>query len=106
MKQFSYTAVTSSGAAFDIHFPLHAETQSPEAVSDILTRVLAAASDGIGGHPGVSDGDVLQALAMAMAIRARTADARPTASLQLMHALIDQSFAATLGADPYPASRA
>ena len=106
MKRLSYTALADSGSAYDIWFPLHVETGSMEAVSDILTRVLRAASDGIGSHPGVSDGDVLQALAMAMAIRARMVDAKPAASLRLMHELIDQSFAAALGADAYPTSRA
>ena len=106
MKRLCYTAMSAGGSALDIQFPLHGDTGSPDAVSDILTRVLASASDGISRHPGVSDGDVLQALAMAMAIRARLVDASPAASLRLMHELVDQSFAAALNADGYRAARA
>jgi PAS domain S-box-containing protein len=56
--------------------------------------------------PGVSDGDILQALAMAMAVRARMVAVPPKTSLGLMHGLVDAAFAATLDANRYQAGRA
>lgn len=110
MSQLSYTAVTRQGEAYDIHFPLHPETRSPDMVSGILTRTLAAITTEVdtqataGG--GVSDGDILQSLAMAMAVRARLVDAPPAVSVRLMHGLVDQAFAATLDASSYRAGQA
>jgi hypothetical protein len=110
MPYLDYTAVTSQGEAYDIHFPLHPETRSPDMVSGILTRTLAAITTEVdtqataGG--GVSDGDILQSLAMAMAVRARLVDVPPAVSVRLMHGLIDQAFAATLDASSYRAGQA
>jgi hypothetical protein len=106
MKRLTYTALTAAGEAYDIQFPLHRETRSETAVSEMLSSVLAAISGNIEGSGRVSDGDVLQSLAMAMAIRARMVDAKPAVSLRLMHALVDEAFAAALSADSYPAARA
>jgi hypothetical protein len=106
MRRLDYTAVTAGGSAFDIRFPLHLETGSADAVADMLTGVLAGLSERLDAHQGVSDGDVLQTLAMAMAIRARMVDVAPAVSLRLMHELIDQAFAAALDAPVYSAARA
>lgn len=40
-----FVAVTSSGRAFDIDFPLHPQTQSAPAVSDLVTRLLDTISE-------------------------------------------------------------
>ena len=83
MHHLDYTAVTSGGRAFDMHFPLH----PPPAAE------------------AVSDGDILQALAMAMAVRARMIDAPPASALRLMHELVDTAYAAALKAEDYPTGR-
>jgi hypothetical protein len=110
MSQLSYTAITSSGDAYDIHFPLHPETRSAETVSGILTRTLAAVATEVDTQTAtgdaVSDGDIIQSLAMALAVRARLVDAPPAVSLRLMHGLVDQAFAATLDATRYRTGRA
>jgi hypothetical protein len=106
MNRLPYTAVTSAGQAFDIQFPLHAETSSAQTVADLLTGVLGAVSARVEAGQGVSDGDVLQALAMAMAVRARMVAVPPKTSLSLMHGLLDAAFAATLNASRYQAARA
>jgi len=106
MKRLAYTAVTSSGLAYEIRFPLHQETRSQEAVADMMSAILETVSVKLADHATVSDGDVLQALAMTMAIRARLVDATPAVSLRLMHGLIDQAFAAALNADEFAAGRA
>ena len=107
ITRLPYTAVSSAGDAYEIRFPLHPETRSPERVSDLLSSALEAISKDVesGGTP-ISDGDVLQALSMALAIRARLVDAAPGASLRLMHELVDSAFAAALEARCYRAGRA
>jgi hypothetical protein len=106
MPRLPYTALTSAGVGFDIQFPLHPDTRSAQAVADLLTAVLGAVSTRVESGPGVSDGDVLQALAMAMAVRARMVAVPPKTSLGLMHGLVDAAFAATLDANRYQAARA
>ena len=104
--RFPYTAVTSGGDAYEIRFPLHPETGSPERVSDLLTAALEAVSKGVETGTPVSDGDVLQALSMALAIRARLLGVAPGAGLRLMHELIGSAYAAALEARQYRTGRA
>jgi hypothetical protein len=106
MSRLRYTAVTSAGAAYEIQFPLHVKTRSEPAVAEMLGAVLEGISGMVETRGDVSDGDVLQSLAMAMAIRARMVDAAPAASLRLMHELLDGAFAAALSASSYPSGRA
>lgn len=105
MQELDYTTITGSGEALDIRFPLHQETRSAGAVADMLSAVLAALSKQIEDGGETSDGDVLQALAMAMAVRARMVDVPPAVSLRLMNELVDDAFAATLKAERYQAAR-
>jgi hypothetical protein len=65
-----YTARTSSGDVFEISFPLHAETGSAMRVSQLLTAILETLDREIAVLGETSNGDVLQALSMASAIRA------------------------------------
>ena len=106
MDTLDFTAVTSSGRAYDIRFPLHPQTRSAEGVADLLSALLEAISRTVEGRTDVSDGDVFQALAMALAVRARMVDAdAPTAE-----GLVQQLFAAAHGAAraaaPYGTGRA
>ena len=64
-----YRAVAASGRNFDIAFPLHPETAARADVADLLTVVLHALDRHIRNRPALGNGDVLQALAMAMAVR-------------------------------------
>lgn len=67
-----YSVETQTGDSFRIEFPLHAETGSSVRVNQLLSAVLAAVDRDIRlGGEETSNGDVLQALAMAMAVRAR-----------------------------------
>lgn len=75
MNELPYTALTSSGNRIRFEFPLHPLTESPEQVSGLLTRVLDAIDAGIRRDGGASDGDVMQALCMALAVRTRMVDA-------------------------------
>lgn len=110
MPHLDYTAVTSGGRAFDMRFPLHPETTSRDQVAAMLTQTLASINDTVNGEAAaaagaVSDGDILQALAMAMAVRARMIEAPPARSLRLMHELVDTAYAAALQAQDYSAGR-
>jgi hypothetical protein len=44
MNTLTITALTSSGHAYDIDFPLHPQTRSSDAVADLVTAQLAAIS--------------------------------------------------------------
>jgi hypothetical protein len=106
MSRLDYTAVTSSGRTYEIRFPLHAETLSRERVAELLTRTLNEVNTTTEGTEDISDGDILQALSMAMAVRARMINAPPAVALKLMHELIDSAYAATLQATTFQAARA
>jgi hypothetical protein len=67
-----YRAVTTSGAVIECDFALHPETTSVTDIADMIGKVLGALDQRIEGRPGrpVANGDVLQALAIALALRA------------------------------------
>ena len=88
---------TSASDALEIHFPLHPETNSSQHVSEMLERVLGAVSEVIDSHRRVSDGDVLQALAMASAIRMNLV----TAHLETTERAMDGLLSSALEAVPH-----
>lgn len=65
-----YTATTASGERIEVEFPLHAETGSAIRVQQMLSALLATLDRDIGASGETSNGDVLQSLSMALAIRA------------------------------------
>ena len=71
MKQLPYRAQTATGDTIDIEFPLHAETESPVNVNQLLTAILETINKEVAVAGPMANGDVLQALAMAVAIRSR-----------------------------------
>jgi len=101
-----FVAVTSGGTAFDIDFPLHPQTQSATGVSELVTRLLGVISDHAKGRGDVSDGDILQALAMTSAIRGRMLDGDQREIAELNRLLYDQAWDAVSAAQGYPAARA
>ena len=70
MKTLPYRAQTGTGDVFDIEFPLHHQTGSAVRVGQLISTVLSAIDKDIAIAGDVSNGDVLQAVAMALAIRA------------------------------------
>jgi hypothetical protein len=88
MKKLPYRARTTTGDRFDIEFPLHAETRDAARVGQLLSTVLEAIDKDITLAGDTSNGDVLQAVAMAMAIRSRMIASPPAAvetlSMQLL----------------------
>lgn len=89
-----YRATTASGERFDISFPLHPHTASPTRVAQVLTAILAALDAEVGIDPATSNGDVLQAVAMALAIRAAMIDAPKDLTDHLSVELVTATLAA------------
>ena len=81
MKKPPYRARTTTGDSFDIDFPLHGETLDAVRVGQLISAVLDAIDKDIALAGETSNGDVLQALAMA--IRARMIHA-PRAALETL----------------------
>ena len=102
MPKLPYRASTSSGNQFDFEFPLHPETVSVVQVHNLLTGVLGALDKEISNLGKVANGDVLQALAMAMAARTRMLPGDPQALAGLARDLIDTSLGAPV--EPGPAN--
>jgi hypothetical protein len=62
--------ISPMGEHFDLDFRLHPDTVSAMRVSQLLERVLETLDQEIGVLGDTANGDVLQALAMALAVRA------------------------------------
>jgi len=106
MNTLTITALTSSGHAYDIDFPLHPQTRSSDAVADLVTAQLAAISEIVARHTGLSDGDILQSLALTLAVRARMVESSPESMTKLVHDLFDTAYEAARSAAPVIAGRA
>ncbi|HSN72759.1 MAG TPA: hypothetical protein VLT59_14685 [Steroidobacteraceae bacterium] len=94
-----YRATTASGERIDVAFPLHAETGSAIRVEQMLSAILATLDRDIGAAGETSNGDVLQAMAMALAIRAAMIHAPKRLTDQLASELVATALAALDGAE-------
>ena len=95
MKRLPYRAHTTSGDTLDIEFPLHESTEAPVQVSQLLSAILEAIHQEITVTGPVANGDVLQALAMALAVRARMIHASSETTTALASSLISDALKAT-----------
>ena len=98
MKQLPYRAQTATGDTIDIEFPLHAETESPVKLSQLLTAVLETIDKEVAVAGPMANGDVLQALAMAVAIRSRMIHAPSEITSALAKTVTNHALAATTNA--------
>jgi hypothetical protein len=92
-RRMPYRATTATGNRFDFEFALHPETDSPVAVANLLSALLEALDREIGHLGRVGNGDVLQALAMAMAVRTRMLGRSSESIDQLTRDLLDAALA-------------
>ena len=83
-----FSAKTASGDRYEIEFPLHEETANAVRVRQLLSDLLAAIDKDIALSGELSNGDVLQAAAMAMAVRARMIHAPRPVSERLSQELL------------------
>lgn len=102
----NFTAFTSGGLAYDVEFPLHPLTRSTQGVSDLLTALLETISRHVEVRRDLSDGDILQALCLTLAVRARMVGATPESARELVVELFDAAHRAACAAIPYEAGRA
>lgn len=70
-QRMPFRAKTASGNQFEFDFELHPETVEPVHVANLLTALLDTLDREIGILGRVGNGDVLQAVAMALAVRTR-----------------------------------
>lgn len=98
MTVLSYTAVTQSGRTFEIEFPLHPLTRSSTDVGDVVTALLDALTRETRTGKGLSDGDLLQALTMTLALRAHMTGAFPEHMRTLVRELYDCAHSAVQAA--------
>ena len=94
MKKLPYTATTRTGDVFDIEFPLHNETVDAVRVGQLVSTLLQAIERDLDVVGEMSNGDVLQALAMATAVRTRMIHA----SQDLTEAIAKELVGIALGA--------
>ena len=99
MKTLPYRATTASGTTIDAAFPLHADTGSAVRIEQMLSALLAALDRDMAAMPETVNGDVLQALAMATAIRARMIHAPAPVTADLARRILDEALAAVDRAD-------
>ena len=72
----------------------------------MITRLLGTLTDKVQAQKHTSNGDILQALAMTLAVRARMVDASPSSTLALVQELVEKAHHAAQQAASYQAARA
>lgn len=94
MRPLPYRVETATGDTLDITFPLHDDTGSAMRVDQMLSAVLDALDRDIKVCGETANGDVLQALAMALAVRARMIHAPNEVTSKLARDLLATATAA------------
>ncbi len=102
-KALPYRAMTAHGDQLDVVFPLHKETVSPMRVQQLLDAVLNGIDREIGLLGETANGDVLQALCMATAIRAGIIHAPHGVTADLTRQLLEQALNSLGQAERQPA---
>ena len=101
--RLAFTATTSSGEVLEFQLPLHPHTSSADHVGTLIEAVLECVSQVVEGPENISDGDVLQALTLSLAVRLRVAGIAPATSRELVEQLanlaLEGSEEARLAAD-------
>jgi len=93
-QQLPYDVTTATGEKIAFEFPLHAETRSAMRVSQLLTAVLGVVDRELRVLGNTANGDVMQALAMALAVRTAMLHAPYSVGRQLATELAATALAA------------
>ena len=96
-----YRAQTATGGGYEIEFPLHDQTLSAVRVEQLVSSLLRVIDTDISGAGETSNGDLLQAIAIAMAIRAGIINASHDTSERLAHQLLHQALDAVAASRLY-----
>ena len=94
MSKLPYKVTTANGKVYLVDFELHPETASAVHVNHLLTSVLDAVDREISILGDAATGDVLQALAMALAARTRIVPNQSAALDESVLDLLDNAFEA------------
>ena len=76
IKYLPYTAITSTLKEIDFNFQLSGNTNSPLVVHQLISSVLSKINDET-KIQDISNGDIIQALCMILAVRSKMVDANP-----------------------------
>ena len=98
MKTLPYRVETGTGDIFDIEFPLHEETGDPVRVSQLVSQLLTTLDRDLALFTDTSNGDVLQAVSMVLAIRARMVHADGDTASHLASQLLSTALGAVADA--------
>ncbi|TAD87141.1 MAG: hypothetical protein EAZ99_18575 [Alphaproteobacteria bacterium] len=94
-----YRATTATGDVLDFRFPLHPETGSPMRVNQLVSQLLATLDRELKLLGEVGNGDVLQAVAMTLAVRAAMIHAPREQTAQLAFELARRALEAGVEAE-------
>lgn len=92
-----YDVITATGEKITFGFPLHGETQSAMRVSQLLSSVLGGVDRELKVLGNTANGDVMQALAMALAVRTAMLHAPYTVGRNLAAELAETALEAAAG---------
>ena len=98
-KSLDVKTITSDAVEFDFNFPLHPATESAELVGRLLTATLDTLSAALAEAEKSSHKDVLQALAMALAIHAKIDGLVTEADKIYVHRLLNHALKAVASAE-------
>lgn len=98
-RNLPYTAVTAHGDVLEIDFRLHPDTDSPMRVNQLLDSILRCLDREIGVLGETANGDVLQALCMATAIRAAIIHAPQATTGRIAQELLDTALVSVARAE-------
>ena len=98
MKTLPYRVETGTGDIFDIEFPLHEKTGDPVRVSQLVSQLLTTLDRDLALFTDTSNGDVLQAVSMVLAIRARMVHAYGDTTSHLASQLLSTALGAVADA--------
>lgn len=91
MDYLPYRFTTPTGDAISFEFELHPETGSAMRVHQLLDRVLHTLNHEIAILGETRNGDLLQALAMAIAVRTEMIPANPEMSRDLARTVLERA---------------
>ena len=98
MTHLPYTVHTDTQDTIDIEFPLSEHTEDSVRVHQLLTTVLNSIANDLKIVGTVSNGDILQALSMALAVRTRMVYAPEQTMRTIVADLTESALAASYAA--------
>ena len=99
MKKLPYTVTSATGDVIQIEFPLDTETIDAVRVSQLVTSFLQTIEDDVSLAGHINNGDLLQAIAMTLAIRTGMIHTAPAQAAQIAEDLLHTALGAITNAN-------